>query len=313
MPRIRSLKIGFFQNEGLAGLSMAHRLLFEGLWLLADREGRLEDRPLRIKAQLFPYDTIDVDPLLADLDGARFIKRYTADGAAYLAVLNFAKHQRPKSDEAVSVIPAPVLGNPRGIARDGDGSPLGKDRGQRTEDREAGESRTGADGAPPAADGADLLAHTSDGEGAHLQAAEQFAEAWNRLTEASVPRCRDLTSTRKRHIRARLTERPLTEWEQIISRIQASAFCRGENDRGWRATFDWLIGSPDVGVKVLEGKYDDRPRHASERPFTPAELDRARAWRRAMGGCGHDPRCASAAECIAKFIRVRMRAEQVSA
>jgi len=33
------------------------RLLYPGLWMLADREGRLEDRPLRIKAEILPYDT----------------------------------------------------------------------------------------------------------------------------------------------------------------------------------------------------------------------------------------------------------------
>jgi hypothetical protein len=92
----------------------------------------------------------------------------------------------------------------------------------------------------------------------------KFAEAWNRLTTPPIPRCRDITSTRKKHIRVRLTERPLTEWEDVIRRIQASAFCRGDNDRGWRATLDWLAGSPDVAVKVLEGKYDDSPRRGPQ-------------------------------------------------
>jgi hypothetical protein len=32
------------------------RLLFTGLWCLADREGRLEDRPAEIKAEIFSYD-----------------------------------------------------------------------------------------------------------------------------------------------------------------------------------------------------------------------------------------------------------------
>ncbi len=35
MARIRSIKIGFFRNEILASLPFQHRLLFEGLWLLA--------------------------------------------------------------------------------------------------------------------------------------------------------------------------------------------------------------------------------------------------------------------------------------
>lgn len=274
MARIRSLKIGFFKNEHLAQLSAHHRLLFEGLWLLADREGRLEDRPLRIKAELFPYEALDVEPLLADLDRAKFIVRYVADGAAYIAVTEFRKHQRPKSDEPVSVIPAPVLEKPRGSVA----VPLlGKDR--ETEDRETeGGEGIAADVAAPAADGADL----------HLKRASDFAEAWNRLTEAPIPRCRDLTTKRRRHIRARLTERPLTEWETVMARIQASSFCRGENDRAWVASFDWLIGSPDVAVKVLEGKYDDRrpKRKTAELYVAPPRVE-----------CPHEPRCNSAEWC----------------
>ena len=46
MPmRTRLLKPGFFMNEELARLPVRARLLFAGLWCLADREGRLEDRP----------------------------------------------------------------------------------------------------------------------------------------------------------------------------------------------------------------------------------------------------------------------------
>lgn len=255
MARIRSLKIGFFKNEDLAALSHAHRLLFAGLWVLADREGRMEDRPLRIKAELFPYEDMDVEGMLADLNRTGFICRYAADGVAYLAVTNFRKHQWPKSDEAVSVIPAPTSEIPRGSARDprGVAAVPPRDKGIGNRDLGVGEGeQAGADGAPLAADGAAVS----------LQRATDFAEAWNRLTEPPIQRCRDLTAGRKRHIRVRLTERPLTEWEDVMRRIQASAFCRGQNDRGWTASFDWLVGSPDVAVKVLEGKYDDRIRGA---------------------------------------------------
>jgi hypothetical protein len=246
MARIRSIKPSFFTNENLAELSYAHRLCFIGLWTLADREGRLEDRPRRIKAALFPYDDLDVDGLLTGLADEGFIVRYTADGAEYIAVLNFSKHQHPKSDEWPSVIPAPILPNPRGIARRSGGAvtvpPLGN---RELGNRELGNGRERG----TAADGAAALA--ADGVVA-------FVDAWNRITALPIPRCRDATTKRKRHIRARLTERPLTEWETVMERIQASAFCRGENDRGWRASIDWLTGAPDVAVKVLEGTYDDR-------------------------------------------------------
>jgi len=48
MARSRNIKPGFFRNEMLAECSPLARLLFAGLWCLADRFGRLEDRPKRI-------------------------------------------------------------------------------------------------------------------------------------------------------------------------------------------------------------------------------------------------------------------------
>ena len=52
MARTRSIKPSFFDNEILGDLPPLTRLLFIGLWGIADREGRLEDRPKRIKKEL---------------------------------------------------------------------------------------------------------------------------------------------------------------------------------------------------------------------------------------------------------------------
>ena len=50
--RARNLKPGFFQNEYLADLPPLARILFCGLWCSADRNGRLEYRPKKIKAEI---------------------------------------------------------------------------------------------------------------------------------------------------------------------------------------------------------------------------------------------------------------------
>jgi hypothetical protein len=108
MARARTIKPALFKNEVLAELDPLARLLFIGLWTLADREGRLEDRPLRIKAELFPYATsCDVDTYLSNLCAAGFVIRYTVAGANYLEIKNFVKHQRPHPKEAASDLPAP--------------------------------------------------------------------------------------------------------------------------------------------------------------------------------------------------------------
>jgi hypothetical protein len=82
-------------------------LLFIGLWTLADREGRLDDRPKKIKISLFPADDIDIDECLNELVKFNFIIRYEVDGDRYIQVLNFTKHQMPHHKEVASVIPAP--------------------------------------------------------------------------------------------------------------------------------------------------------------------------------------------------------------
>ena len=107
MARSRNLKPGFFKNEDLAECSPWARLCFAGLWTLADREGRLEDRPKRIKGELFAFDSIEVEPLLAELEKFGLLLRYEAQGRGYIQVIKFLQHQNPHHKEPPSEIPSP--------------------------------------------------------------------------------------------------------------------------------------------------------------------------------------------------------------
>lgn len=107
MARARNIKPGFFKNEDLAECSSWTRLCFAGLWTLADCEGRLEDRPKRIKGELFAFDSIEVDPLLVELQARGFIFRYQAAGQSLIQILQFRKHQNPHHREPKSVLPSP--------------------------------------------------------------------------------------------------------------------------------------------------------------------------------------------------------------
>ena len=107
MPRSRNIKPGFFMNDKLAEVEPLGRLLFAGLWTIADREGRMEDRPKWIKAHTLPYDDCDIDELLEGLADDNFIFRYEAGGKQYIQVLNWDKHQNPHIKEAESEIPPP--------------------------------------------------------------------------------------------------------------------------------------------------------------------------------------------------------------
>lgn len=106
MARSRNIKPGLFKNELLVELPFEYRLLFIGLWTIADREGRLEDRPKKIKIELFPADSFDIDAGLDALAQRGFVARYVAGGMRCLQIINFKKHQSPHHKEGPSVIPA---------------------------------------------------------------------------------------------------------------------------------------------------------------------------------------------------------------
>lgn len=109
MARIRTIKPAFFSNEDLAELAYGDRLLFIGLWTQADKAGRLEDRPKRLKAALFPYDDFNVDEGLGRLANAKFITRYEGNAVRLIQIRTWAKHQRPPKSEPESDLSAPPI------------------------------------------------------------------------------------------------------------------------------------------------------------------------------------------------------------
>ena len=107
MARTRLIKPALFENEVLGQMDGDTVLLFTGLWCIADREGRVEDRPLRIKAQLFPYRDLAIAEKLNSLANAGFIQRYEASERKCIQINNWAKHQRPHIKENPSELPPP--------------------------------------------------------------------------------------------------------------------------------------------------------------------------------------------------------------
>jgi hypothetical protein len=45
--------------------------------------------------------------------------------------------------------------------------------------------------------------------------------------------------------------------KQAFVKIEASSFCKGDNEKKWKASFDWIISNDTNLIKVLEGKYDN--------------------------------------------------------
>jgi hypothetical protein len=85
-------------------------------------------------------------------------------------------------------------------------------------------------------------------------------EAYCAMAEtAGLSKPRDITDARRTRLKAVLREHGMPVWLEAVQRVGASSFCRGENDRGWRADLDFLL-QPKSFPKILEGFYDNRPR-----------------------------------------------------
>lgn len=136
MARIRSIKIDLFLDDGLESVSLEAHFLLAGLPVLADRAGRLEDKPKRIHAQIFPYrPTVDTAALLVELEDTGHIRRYEAGGQRYIEVCGWDRDQRPHVNEPKSSIPPPppncaehCHSNARGIHELNPGIQAHKDR-----------------------------------------------------------------------------------------------------------------------------------------------------------------------------------------
>lgn len=118
MPRTRSTKPEFFTDADLGALSPLHRLLYQGLWLHADKRGVLEYKPRELKIKILPYDQCDVVQMLADLTLPKqdkdygFIRIYRAGGYHLIQIIKLDRHQHFHVDERPNKLPGPESADP---------------------------------------------------------------------------------------------------------------------------------------------------------------------------------------------------------
>jgi hypothetical protein len=322
--RARNIKPGFFDNEDLAEGGPCAQVLFEGLWCLADREGRLENRPMRIKAKVFPYydpkeyGGKDVNDLLIFLAEKRFIRFYAVDGLNLISILNFTKHQSPHSTERQSNLPPaaepptshiePTVNyeEPTGVHSELTVNPPldnGEQKhGLHADANEAQKSKNGLppgqqaqgklisdDGKksivnhpltiltvnPPLDNGGnppDSLIHgftdslIPDSLEKDLSTAEpptpsfsvqDLAILWNEnappeLPKVHMPFKRPPKAMAK--LRDAVNRNPDRDWWlRVVAKTRDSPFLLGVNDRGWKASIDFVVENSEV---ILDGKYD---------------------------------------------------------
>lgn len=84
---------------------------------------------------------------------------------------------------------------------------------------------------------------------------EHVLEAWNAMADrAGVPKAK-LTPERRKKLSTFIRRHPVDDITEAISAVERSPFLRGENDRSWRADFNWML-EPRNFTKLTEGTYD---------------------------------------------------------
>ena len=104
-----------------------------------------------------------------------------------------------------------------------------------------------------------------------LPSVSEIIELYHSICE-SFPVLKFVSEARKEKIRTRVREmKDLETIKTVFTKMEASKFLKGDNDRKWKATFDWLFDNSKNWVKIYEGNYDNKEFKLDKSFETPKE------------------------------------------
>lgn len=232
MARKRMIDPGIWQSEDFSKLSTLAKLVFIGLFSLADDEGKGRCNPVYLKSTLFPYEegirSADIDKTLSEISSNMSVIFYTCDGSSYYSLYNWntwQKIDRPSE----SKIPN-----------------YNKETMQLLfDDNSTNARRVVAPNKNRIEDNKNI---------------KEKEEKRNRIVETyksictNLPQIKKLTDKRKKSVDNFIKEFTEEQFIEICNIANNSEFLTGNNDRGWKADFDFLMRT-DKAIAVLEGKY----------------------------------------------------------
>lgn len=232
MARKRMIDPSIWQSEDFGKLSNLAKVVFIGLFSLADDEGRGRANPTYLKSTLFPYNEgmrgADIEKALFEISSNMSVVFYSCDGSNYYSLLSwntFQKIEKPTD----SKLPAfdEKDGNIRRLFPEGSTTsrrpvaPKGKEENR----KEIEEKRI------------------------------EVKRVYNQFC-TNLPQVQKLTEKREKAIDNFLKEFSIEQFEQICKIANDSSFLKGENDRHWKADFDFIMRT-DKATNILEGKYSN--------------------------------------------------------
>jgi len=251
--RIRTIKPEFWSHPVMSRQSEAAQLLAIGLLNYADDDGYFFADPAMVRNALRPRDNDygSTTVLLRELDGIGYIHRKNHPTHGQIGfIISFADHQvinkrkpsliKALYDYGIDTVVLPDSYRPEWKGMEGNGM-----EGKGTRDALVADATLS-----PIEN--DLIAE------------------WSKYS--ALPKIQSIGKDRKRLISARGNDQFFRHnFPAAIKLIAESKFCCGDNDRGWKATFDWLL-HPATITKIMEGKYDGKkpantvPLREGERP-----------------------------------------------
>ena len=247
MPQ-RFFRPGIRTSERWNSVSRDAQALYVAVLTLVDDYGRYDGRPAVLcgdafsvwndknpRARINPQETA---ALCCELHKARLIHFYESNGKKCLQMLQWEERIREGAKEKW-----PECKNINEI--------------DIPQDSAAERSGTLLPSSPPSPSPASAPL-PKNGASLSLADIQAVFDGWNKAADKSgLPKCLLVSDKRRRMLEIRLKNDFFRKsWTAAIGRISASKFCLGDSERGWRASFDWLI-TPDAVVKIMEGKYDD--------------------------------------------------------
>lgn len=184
----------------------------------------------RTLAKLWKWDRKRVVRFLGRLERCEMIHLQKDHSGILLTISNYAKYQDKEADD--------------GAIHGADEGPSEDHRGTTQEEGKEGKE----DNNPP------VVPQASNDREPSLKP-EHVVEAWNDMAErCGLPKVDRLTKERRRKLASRIRDHTVDDFTEAIAAVGRSSWLRGENNRSWRANFDFFI-RPDSITKLKEGTY----------------------------------------------------------
>lgn len=259
-------------SDKINDLSVHAERFFVRLIMKADDYGCFHADTRLLKANLYPLllDAVreaDLSRWMAECQKAGLIVLYEHTGKKYLQINDF----RQRLDKAKSKYPLPTDNDVHRVVNDYPAEVEVETEPEKKAERPKGlaASAATADDQRELKNEFKILCDSLTGKDLpgiwvalktfitdrSPQFIEPYFEAWNVFaSHYGLSKIDKVNDTRRKKMQTRLREG--MEFLKVLDGIRTSSHLKGDNQRGWRATFDWIIENDSNYLKIIEGHYN---------------------------------------------------------